>query len=241
MSNKEDHVIRGDSVPQKSGDVDGSGGGGEQYSETEALAQAARAWEELPDEIAERRTQVRDFIRRGLSYTVIASFLKVSTRTVKRDVAWLRHVGKYWVERFVNEEEIGESASLFIEIENISMRMAEDASRPFEFESKVKLVKAADDTLEETTETKKIMVDHQAVSNHLRNAMQARVQRQVMLRNANLMKTAAVNVNLGGQVNVGVLSDEQLRSVADENARRIAELSAAIARLTTSKDRKSVV
>jgi hypothetical protein len=204
-------------------------------TDIDMIADAAKAWEDLPPDVEERRMQVRDLLRHGLTHTMIARLVGAHRNTIARDVAWLRKAGQAWAERFVDAEEIGEAAALFQEVENRSMKLASVAESPFDHTEEVsdELVSGGG-AVKRRFKKLRVLIDHAAVANHLRNAMAARVQKHEMLRKAGMMKVVDLNLNLAGRVDVGRLSDEQLRQVFDENCRQLAEIRTRIKSLTKS-------
>ncbi len=224
----------------------------DELTEIEALSDVATAWDQLDDDIADRRRRVKDMVRAGLSHSVISRVLHVSVSTVKRDVSWLKQVGVYWVQQFVNEQEIGSAAEFYDEIEQMSMELARKAAKSHVKSEKKGTVQKPGDpikqsdgsylpgepTTEYREETTTIEVDHKAVQGHLKNAIVARTQKLSLLRFAGLIKTAKIKDENEGIGDVSKLSTEQLAQASARTALQLRTIEVKIAQITGSNPLK---
>ena len=103
-------------------------------STTNALKKAGQLPKKLParaskEEIAERRTAVKRLRLRGLGYRSIAKIVGVGHMTIKRDLEAIRHSNKTRVTMLDQSEHVGESLSVFEEVELRAWQDYHDADK----------------------------------------------------------------------------------------------------------------
>lgn len=186
-----------------------------------------KEFDDLPEEIQERRITIRDLKRKGMTNTSIAKLLNVHPQTISRELAWFKRIYAQYAINFSQDEEIGRSVDRLDEIEEKALAAYDRA-----MEDNERLIWVKGET-GVPTQTFKNVPDHSSANRHLVVALQARKAKIDLFQKVGMMKVVPERSELfvGGRIDVSNLRGDELRAAEREVEARIIEVEEQLARI----------
>ena len=170
------------------------------------------AWDALPSKTKDRLVTIKDLRRKGLTIEVIAKLLKVSTRTIQRDLELLRESHCQYVQNFDQIAEIGDAIEFYDEIEGKFMELMRVASETNEVLTWTK------DAAGKPTQIISQVPDHSATSRYGALALTARKTKNELLQRVGMMSVVPDKIELSTKYDVSKMGVKELE-VANKEVR----------------------